>query len=134
MKLTEDEVVKILKKHLEDQGWEIGDRFCLGQKHGIDLEASRNGETLMVEVKGARASDTSPTKKRESFDNGQIKTHFGKALVKVLNDKYHHPHSMFAIAHPDDEDIRKAIGHIIPFLKKLNIKHFWVSYKNIIED
>lgn len=34
---------------------------------------------------------------------------------------------IYAIAHPDDELIRKTIGHIIPQLEKLNIKHYWVK-------
>lgn len=29
-----------------------------------------------------------------------------------------------AIAHPDDADIRKSIGTVIPFLKLLKIKHY----------
>ena len=134
MKLTEDQVVQILKAHLESQGWDIGDRFCLGSKRGIDIEACKNGKTLMIEVKGAKASDTAPTKKRKHFDSGQIKTHFGKALVKVLHDKYLNQDSNFAIAHPDDADIRRAIGHLIPFLKALSIRHFWVSPTTVTED
>ncbi len=39
MKLSEDEVFKLLIAHLESQGRYIGEKFCLGQKHGIDIEA-----------------------------------------------------------------------------------------------
>ena len=73
------------------------------------------------------------TKKREHFDSGQIKTHFGKALVKMLHEKSLNPKAKLAIAHPDDDDIKKAIGHIIPFLKSLGITHFWVSQNQVIE-
>lgn len=134
MKLTEDETVNLLKDHLENTGWHIGDKFCLGQKHGIDIEASKGKVIMLIEVKGARASDTAPTKKREYFDSGQIKTHFGKALVKMLHEKSLNPKAKLAIAHPDDDDIKKAIGHIIPFLKNLEIIHFWVSQKQVTED
>lgn len=126
MKQTEDEIVNILIGHLKLNGWTI-DSYCLGQTHGNDIVASKTNTKLIVEAKGARAGDNSPTKKREYFDSGQIKTHFGKALVKVLDEKYINPKSKFAIAHPDDNDIRKAIGHLTPFLKTLGIKHFWVS-------
>lgn len=134
MKLTEDETVLLLKKHLESLGWFIGDNFCLGQKQGIDIQATKGKDILFVEVKGARASDTAKTKKREYFDSGQIKTHFGKALVKTLNEKSLHPNAKLAIAHPDDIDIRKAIEHLIPFLSSLQIKHYWVSKNKISED
>ena len=126
MKQTEDEIVKILIGHLKLNGWTI-DSYCLGQNHGNDIVASKANTKLIVESKGAKASNNSPTKKREYFDSGQIKTHFGKALVKVLDEKYLNPKSKFAIAHPDDNDIRKTIGHLTPFLKTLGIKHFWVS-------
>ena len=98
------------------------------------IEASKEKTILLIEVKGARASDNAPTKKREHFDSGQIKTHFGKALVKILHEKSLNPIAKFAIAHPDDADIKKAIGHIIPFLKDLGIIHFWVSQNQVTED
>lgn len=125
-KLTEDEIVNILIDHLKLNGWKI-DSFCLGQKQGRDIVASKANSTLIIEAKGARAGDNSPTKKREYFNSGQIKTHFGKAIVKVLEEKSLNPVANLAIAHPDDMAIRKSIGHLIPFLEILGIKHFWVS-------
>lgn len=133
MKQTEDEIVIKLKQHLEEVGWNI-DSFCLGQKQGNDIVASKSNTTLIIEAKGARAGDNSPTKKREHFDSGQIKTHFGKALVKVLEEKHINPKAKFAIAHPDDNDIRKSIGHLLPFLKTLGIKHFWVSENGLVTE
>lgn len=126
MKQTEDEIVIILIDYLKLNGWII-DSYCLGQTHGNDIVASKANSKLIVEAKGAKASNNSPTKKREYFDRGQIKTHFGKALIKILDEKYLNPKAKFAIAHPNDTDIRKTIGHLIPFLTTLGIKHFWVS-------
>jgi hypothetical protein len=126
MKLTENEIVTILLEYLTQKGWAI-DSHCLGQTHGCDIIASQNNYQLIIEAKGARAGDNSPTKKRECFDSGQIKTHFGKALVKILEEMHLRPKAKFAIAHPDDPDIKKTIGHLIRFLKPLGIKHFWVS-------
>src|SRR5688572_8959232 len=114
MKLTEDEIVNILLDYLRKKGWTI-DSHCLGHKHGCDIIASKNNVKLIVEAKGARAGENSPIKKREHFDSGQIKTHFGKALVKILHEKHLNPNSTFAIAHPDDPDVKKSIGHLIPF-------------------
>ena len=134
IKLTEDEIITFLISHLKKNEWTI-DSYCLGQNHGNDMVASKSNTKLIVEAKGARAGDNSPTKKREYFDSGQIKTHFGKAIVKVLEEKYLNPKYKHAIAHPDDSDIRKSIGHLIPFLKTLGIKHFWISSNgNVIEE
>jgi len=134
MKLTENETVLLLKDYLEKSGWEIGDKYCLGCKHGIDIEASKGNKILLIEIKGARAGDDAPTKRREHFDSGQIKTHFGKALVKMLEEKAKNPKVGLAIAHPDDTDVRRAIGGVTPFLKNLGIKHFWVSRDQVVEE
>ncbi|MET3114614.1 hypothetical protein AAKU52_002349 [Pedobacter sp. CG_S7] len=133
-KLTEDETIYLLMTHLEEGGWNI-DSHCLGQTRGCDILASKRGEKLMIEVKGAKAGNNSPTKRREHFDSGQIKTHFCKAIVKILDNRYVNPKSKFAIAHPDDTAIRKSIEHLTPELKLLGITHFWVSESGlVIED
>jgi hypothetical protein len=64
----------------------------------------------------------------------QIKTHFGKALVKMLEEKARNPDASLGIAHPDDADIKWAIGGVTPLLKTLGIKHFWVSQHQVIEE
>jgi len=87
-----------------------------------------------VRCKGARAGDGAPTKKREHFDSDQIKTHFGKAIVKMLEEKAKNSKVGLAIAHPDDGDIKKAIGNMIPFLQNFGIKYYWVSADNVIEE
>ena len=37
------------------------------------------------------------------------------------------PNAKIAIAHPEDEQIRKAIASIIPELNKIGIQHYWVN-------
>lgn len=131
-KLTEDEVVEILSEKLKNDGWEIINQ-CFGQTRGNDIEATKDGKTLIVEAKGAKSNDYSPTKKREFFNSGQIKSHFGRALVKIMWDIEKNPNNIYAIAHPDDELIKKTIGKIIPQLEKLNIKHYWIKKDDKIQ-
>ncbi|MCF6133464.1 hypothetical protein [Flavobacterium wongokense] len=133
MKLTEDETIKLLMQYLESNNWKI-ESHCLGQTRGCDIVAVNGKGKLYIEVKGARAGNDSPTKRREFFDSGQIKTHFGKAIVKILDDKYKNPKSEFAIAHPNDSGIKKAIGNLTPYLKDLGIRHFWVSENGSVEE
>ncbi|WP_231559629.1 hypothetical protein [Flavobacterium rivuli] len=130
--MTEDKAVLLLVNYLENRGWKI-DGYCLGQTKGCDITANKNFENIKIEVKGSRAGDLSPTRKRKYFDRGQIKTHFGRAIVKILEDKYKNPACRVAIAHPFDNDIISAIGHLIPFLKKLEIEHFWIYEDGKIE-
>ncbi len=126
IKMTENEVIELLMKHLVKNGWQI-ESYCFGQTKGCDIIASKNSIELYIEAKGAKAADNAPTKRRKHFDSGQIKTHFGKAIVKILDMKSLYPAAQFAIAHPDDVSVRKAIGHLVPFLSGLEIAHYWVS-------
>lgn len=129
-KLTEDETIELLMQHLVSQSWTI-ESFCLGQQRGYDIVATRSGQRLYVEAKGAKASDNSPTKKRKFFDSGQIKDHFGKALVKSLETRIKYPNALVAIAHPEDKDIRRNIDSTVAFLEKIGIMHFWVGRQSI---
>ncbi|MEI6124800.1 MAG: hypothetical protein WCQ95_14365 [Bacteroidota bacterium] len=92
-KLTENEIVLFLIDHLKKQGWTI-DSFCLGQQKGNDIVASKNGKTLIVEAKGAKADDKSPNKKREQFKSGQVKKHF----VNISQKKAHSFHRRLALS------------------------------------
>jgi len=133
-KLTEDGTIKLLIKHFENQGYSVVS-YCLGQQRGCDIIVEKGNRNLYIEVKGAKANKNSPTNRREFFDSGQIKTHFGKAIIKALETKQKHPDSKVAIAHPCDEKIINVIGSIIPELRKLNIIHFWVKENgNVIID
>jgi len=131
-KLTENRTIELLMPHLEKQGYSI-ESYCLGQTRGYDIVAIRNNEKLLIEVKGAKAHKDSPTKRRDFFNSGQIKTHLGKAIIKCLETKVSYPDAIIAIAHPEDEQIRKAIGGIIPELNKIGIIHYWVSADGSVE-
>jgi hypothetical protein len=130
-KLTEDQTIQILMEYLVQDNWKI-EAYCLGQQRGYDIIASKNLEKMFVEVKGAKASDASPTKKREYFDSGQIKDHFGKAIVKSFETLNDHPNAIVAIAHPDDKQIRNCIGRNIQHINKLGIIHFWVGSDKVV--
>jgi hypothetical protein len=129
-KLTEDQTILILIDHLESKGWNI-DGHCLGQQRGYDIEASKGSEKLFIEAKGAKGNDNSPNKKRKYFDSGQIKDHFGKAIVKSLETLNSYPNAKIGIAHPDDKDIRRVIGGITKNINKFGIIHFWVDVNNV---
>ena len=129
-KLTEDETIKLLMEYLISELWTI-ESYCLGQQRGYDIVATRSDQRLYVEAKGAKASDASPTKKLKYFDSGQIKDHFGKAIVKSFETRIKHPNALVAIAHPDDKEIRKTIGNTLNLLKNVGIIHFWVGRETI---
>lgn len=131
-KLTENRTIELLMPFLVQQGYAI-ESFCLGQTRGYDIVAVKNNRKLFVEVKGAKAHNDSPTKKRPFFNSGQIKSHLGKAIIKCLETKVAHPEATIAIAHPEEEQIRSAIAGIIPELNKIGISHYWVSADGTVQ-
>lgn len=134
-KLTEDQTILLLIEYLKTRGWDITN-YCLGQQRGYDIIAiNSTGRKLFVEAKGAKASDSSPTKKRQYFNSGQIKDHFGKAIVKSLETQLDYPNDLVAIAHPYDPDIIKHIGRTAIHLGTMGIRCFWVKASGeVVED
>ena len=129
-KLTEDEVILLLIDWLKSKDWIITD-YCLGHTRGIDITAKKNSDVLYIEAKGARASSSSPIRKRKKFDSGQIRDHLGKAIVKSVETQIKHPSSIVAIAHPMDVDLFNICDPVFNELEKLKIYKFWVSKEKV---
>ena len=130
-KLTEDEVILLLIDWLKSKDWVITD-YCLGHTRGIDITAKKNSDVLYIEAKGARASSSSPIRKRKKFDSGQIRGHLGKAIVKSVETQIKHPSSIVAIAHPMDVDLFNICDPVFNELEKLKIYKFWVSKEKVL--
>ncbi len=131
--LIEDSVIDILCEYLKNSGWG-SIKKKKGHKRGVDIEASKNGKILIVEAKGAKGSPNSPVTKKSKFSSGDIKTHFGKALVKVLEEKNKNPDIDIAIAYPNNEYIKKVLIYATPEIKKFGIKLFWISDNGNVEE
>lgn len=127
--MTEDQVILSAIDWLKNDGWKI-DHHCLGNERGIDILASKDGRVLIVEAKGAKGNLSTTT--RDRFDSGQIKTHFGVAIIKVLEEKTRHPDAEIAIAQPDDERIRRVLKDVIQHMKVLKVKLFWVRVNGVV--
>jgi hypothetical protein len=130
--MTEDFVVESLCKWLESKDYKIRSS-CLGAARGNDIEAVKNGALLIVEAKGAKGKLSTTT--RPKFDSGQIKTHLGKAIVKVLEQKTLNPGAEIAIAHPYDDYLMGVLSTIRPEIKRMGIKMYWVKdQESVFED
>jgi Holliday junction resolvase-like predicted endonuclease len=125
-KLTENEVIEYLCGWLDNDGWK-NIKANKDHSRGIDVSANKDGKTLIVEAKGARGNPRSHVTTRKKFDCGQIKTHFGKAIVKILEQRSLNPDAIIAIAQPDDIDIRRCLQDVVSEIKRINIKLFWIK-------
>lgn len=107
VELTENEVIDYLSYWLEEKEWIILEK-SKGHSHGIDIKASKNEQILIIEAKGSKGNPRSPVTTRSRFDSGQIKDHFGKAIVKLLEQKHSNPKAIIGIAQPNDEYLKKT--------------------------
>ncbi len=123
-KMTEDDVVMYLAKYLKKEGWEILNQ-CTVNDQGIDIEAVKDDQTLLIEAKGAKG--TKKNTRKPFFDKSQIRTHFGVAIVTIMELKTKFPNAALAIAQPDDELIKTVLEDSIGHLEDFGIEHYWVS-------
>lgn len=132
-KLTENQVINFLRVWLENKGWKI-DKISKGNHRGNDIEASKGRKVMIVEAKGGKANPKAYNKVRDKFDSGQIKDNFGKALVKVLEQRHLNPAVTVAIAQPNDPYIRQCLQNVTPEARKNNIRLFWVESRTRIDE
>lgn len=110
---------------MEDEKYVCTCKF--GYQQGVDVEAKRGDELILIEVKGAKVNKLEAQKKSKIFSANQIKTHLAVAILKALNMKKENLDADVGIAHPNTKEIRELVDPIISFLKMLSIKHYWVS-------
>jgi hypothetical protein len=53
--LSEDQIKYIINRYLEGSGWET--QTAMGKAHGIDIDAIRDKERWVIEVKGCGSID-----------------------------------------------------------------------------
>ncbi len=80
--LTEDEVIDAVQDFLVGRSWRITARATAIQR-GEDLVAEREGERLVIEVKGAGSSKAGTARYGMTFSKGQVFDHVAKAILKA---------------------------------------------------
>lgn len=131
--LTENEVIEIMMRYLNEQGYTI-EMYATTTQTGIDIEAFKGDQKICIEAKGATSSKKESTRYAKPFNNNQVKNHIGKAIVaalKILNLEC--KNHISAIALPDNATHKKQINEIQVPLKQLGIKVFFVSKQSVLE-
>ena len=131
VKLTENEVIDFLCIWLKKDDWTILE-ISKGHSRGIDIKATKDNEVMIIEAKGSKGNPRSPVTTRPYFDSGQIKDHFGKAIVKVLEQKHANPSAIVGIAQPNDDYLRGHIEAASQEIRKFGIKLFWVESPDLV--
>lgn len=122
----EGNVVDSLAAHLRTTGWQVHQVADTHSKEqGVDIVASRDGNELLVEVKGypstqyrdpRRASEKKPTN-----PTNQAQQWFSHALLKALRLQGKHSSSTVALAFPDFPRYRTLAAETSGGLKRLGI-------------
>ncbi|WP_433957001.1 hypothetical protein [Cytobacillus horneckiae] len=100
-------------------------RFLRGKVQGIDVQGQKDQWDLWVESKGSTGNDATEDM---VFDNGQIKTHADRQIMKLMEyanapkDKV-----LFVMANPDIPRIRTRIYMVKNLLDKMCFIQFWVQ-------
>jgi hypothetical protein len=111
--VTEDEVKIAMKNHLEHHDYEVAVIF--GQADGIDIEATKENERLLVEARGEAAS---PQAQTDLFLSGL------GAIVQWMTD----PEARYGLALPDNKIYRELVQKLPSVSRsRLNLTVFYVT-------
>jgi hypothetical protein len=131
--LTENDIVKMVVDFLKTNGYQISQCLTTTQQ-GIDIIAENESENLYIEAKGETSASNTSKRYGLPFNRNQIKSHISVALLatmKVISNLPSGNRTKVGIALPDTDEQRLVINEIIPALKKLDIRIYWVSQTQI---
>jgi len=100
--LPEDEVKAILERYLNGSGWKT--TVARGSEHGIDIDAFKDREHWVIEVKGCGSS------------NPMRVNYFLQVVTETLQ-RMNDPNAKYSIALPDIQQFRRLWGRF-PALAK----------------
>lgn len=100
---SEDEVKRILERWLTGQGWSVSVRY--GHERGIDIEAIRNEERWIIEVKGPGS--------RQPMRVNYFLAVLGETLQRMSDPRAH-----YSVAFPDLDQFRRLWQRLPALAKK----------------
>lgn len=122
--LYEDDVVHATMRYLEASGWTI-ESYALAHQHGDDIVATRDGERLIVEAKGAGSSKEGTRRFGQAFTRNQVGSHVSVAVHRALR-VWSIGGALAGLAFPDNAHHRSMVAPVLPALTELGITVFWV--------
>lgn len=120
--LDENALVTFVAAWLKGEGFEVKQALTTKQK-GIDIVAERNGDTWLIEAKGATSSMVNSVRFGKPFKRGQAHNRIAKALYTgaKLASGNKPPHAKILLAIPDHPMFVDLLMPIQPALSILNI-------------
>ena len=134
----EGNVSRKIKEFLEDNGYTIL-KFNIDKRaRGHDIEAIKNGEKLIVEVKGFPSDRYVKGKKKgqpkRTHPNLQAKHWFAEALLSLIIAKSENPKIKIAIGLPNFKKYRELIDKTGYFRKIFGLTCYWVNEDGTVKE
>jgi len=120
LRMTENDVVDAVAKHLKAEGWTITNT-CTTEQRGIDLTAERGNEGLFLEAKGGTSSKEGTGRYGKGFSTNQQRDHVANAVLTALKLRSSETRPQVAIAFPDTPSHRRHLTAAADALKTLSI-------------
>ena len=134
---TEAEVQRRVADWLRNQGWSVAEE-ARGRAKGPDLVLNRDGETLVVEVKGypgkRYAHGAKRGKPKPTSPHTQMRHYFAGALVDLLRRRKGYPGARLALALPAATTYRNLTEELRWALARLGVEVLWVSEEGVAAD
>lgn len=133
----ETNVSRKIRDFLVQQDYEIT-KFCEDKKErGYDIEAEKDGQKIIMEVKGYPSDKyvSGPYKgeKKPTNPNLQAKHWFGEALLALLIAKSRNPVCKTVIGLPDFRIYRDLLERVKFVMMKLNMGYILVDERGHVE-
>jgi hypothetical protein len=123
----EGNVQEVFARYLGEAGWEVvSTSDTAARQQGPDVVARREGEELVVEVKGY------PETAKASV-NTQARHYVGSALLTALLAWAEHPSSRIGLVFPDVRTYRKLCQRLRPPLERLRVPVWFVHEDGRVE-
>ena len=120
-----------LAKHFENQGFKVTVTDTLSKSKGIDISATRNSDTLLIEVKGYPSNKYVDGSKQGLVKKTQptLQAHhwFSDAFLSVVRRKNKFPNSVIAMGLPEFQRYLDLIEEAKWAFEKLGIRTFIIK-------
>ncbi len=111
--ISEDKVKQAVKGHLEAEGWQV--KVAWGRERGIDIEATRDDERLVIEAK----AEVEPQPQQVNYFLGAL-----GELIQRMDD----PEATYGLALPDNRQYRGLVERLPEeAVRRLGLVVFWVD-------
>jgi Holliday junction resolvase-like predicted endonuclease len=128
----EGNVADALARDLETKGWTIEHKANTHTREaGVDIEASKEGLLLLVEVKGFPSTEYRDPRRageqKRTNPTSQAEKWYSHAILKALRLQGKHPNARVALAFPDFPRYRTLFDETELGLAKLGLAILFVN-------